>query len=624
MAGWSMLTKGCSSDIGKRCKGNLGTSSSCSQVVDYASEVKLRSLFFEVLAIVSNEAVSMGCIRPMPVLICKGESLDLFELFRVVIKRGGFDWVDGFWIFVVKELGLDLDTSSGVKLIYYKYLYGLERWLRGVRGGEGERFGNENELCQTSGNFGDFGNLRLELETEFRSLLSGENGEMKKIGERVKSSEDIASGNGHRPGGSVIVNIDSDDDENCNDCKMNDSNNDKDDDEDVIILDPSIGREIFNSRKRKRESISGMLNWVIQIAKCPEHVQVGEVPPFSKWKDQQGDELWAQAIKAKDALLLRKVISSGCERSHLQNNQKLHPSMYEDITPRVDHSVERLRCSDRLPALAKSRSCSCCSSCSASQSQLINSPKKKLGNSPKKNLENSDKEQPLVGDDISGENTSHAQTGDVIVRRHVLVGRRFQAEVPGWIDTAYESDSKWLGTRMWPPLEHKSNDSQASLDYIGKGRPNTCDCELLGSVECVRFHIAENRIKLKVELGAAFYRWRFDNMGEEISLRWTTKHEKKFKEMVRLNPQSETSFWDNPRKYFPRKTREELVSYYFNVFVVQRRSYQNRVTPKQIDSDDDESELGSLSNIFGQKAVKCLDSDILICSENKQCTDFMC
>ncbi|XP_065858319.1 AT-rich interactive domain-containing protein 2-like [Euphorbia lathyris] len=617
MAGWSMLSKGCSldcADITKGCKGGNKGNPSCSQT-DNASELKLRCLFDRALSIVSNEAVAMGFIRPMPVLVCKGQSFDLFKLFQVVMKRGGFDLMKGFWIFVVEELGLGLEASPAVKLIYYKYLYGLEKWLRGSRG-EGGKLGDE--LRQTSADFGNFGNLSSELEKEFRTLLSRGNGE-KKIDEHKESSRDTPIANDRVPG-SLVVHIisDDDDDENVDYCKKNCS---EDDDDDVIILDPSVGKEIFNSRKRKRESLSGMLNWVIEIAKAPNHIPVGEVPPVSKWKDRQGDELWAQAIRARDALLERKPVPSCCERFHLQNNQKLHPSMYEDITPRVDQSMERLRCSVRLPALAKARSCSCSSSRSASQSQLINSPKK-LGNSPKKNHENSHKELPLVGNNISVEKT--AQTGNEIGRRHVLVGRRFQAEVPNGIDMAYESDSKWLGTRTWP-LEHKDNDAPVRANYIRKGRPNTCDCELRGSVECVRFHIAENRIKLKLELGPAFFWWRFDRMGEEISLRWTTKQQKKFKNIVRLNPQLEDmSFWDDTRRYFPRKTREELVSYYFNVFVVQRRSYQNRVTPKDVDSDDDESELGSLSDAFGHKAVKFLGSDILICSENKQCTDYMC
>jgi hypothetical protein len=139
----------------------------------------------------------------------------------------------------------------------------------------------------------------------------------------------------------------------------------------------------------------------------------------------------------------------------------------------------------------------------------------------------------------------------------------------------------------------------------------------------VRFHIAEKRIKLKLELGYLFYHWQFDRMGEEVSLRWTTEEEKRFKDMVKFNLLSAGKcFWDDKHKYFPRKTREELVSYYFNAYLVRRRSYQNRVTPKNIDSDDDETEFGSFSDGYGHEVLMVPGAYMLICSENKQCTDF--
>ncbi|KAJ9147932.1 hypothetical protein P3X46_030045 [Hevea brasiliensis] len=356
-----------------------------------------------------------------------------------------------------------------------------------------------------------------------------------------------------------------------------------------------------------------MLNWVIQIAKCPDDPSNGEIPSLFKLKDHKGSELWAQAVRARDALLCRRQVNSNSEWPLLQNNHKMHPSMYEDVTLANDQSAKRLRCSERLSALVKPRLCSCCSSCSAAQSQLISSPNTEF--------ENGLKQRPPFADDLSAVSTTLSPSGDEEILSHVSVGPHFQAEVPEWISIVSESDPRWLGTRVWP----SDGDHDAPVETVstGNGRPNLCGCQLPGSVECVRFHIAKNRMRLKLELGPLFYHWRFDHMGEEISLRWTAKEEKRFKNILRFNPPSlDKSFWDDSRKHFPRKTREDLVSYYFNVFLVQRRSYQNRVTPKHIDSEDDESEFGSLSDSYGNKAVQVSGSNILICSENQQCTDF--
>ncbi|EEF51218.1 AT-rich interactive domain-containing protein 2 [Ricinus communis] len=655
MAGWSMLTNGSSLDCADVTSGFKD--STCRPDVNHAvkdhnaveesdddHEVKLRCLFDQVLSVFANEAAARGSFRPIPALLGGGKSLDLFKLFRVVRKRGGFDLVNGFWSFVVKELGLDLAASASVKLVYFKYLYELERWLRGSN--SSRRLGNGQ--CRPGGKFNC---LSMELEAEFRKLLSngskkGKDGKYKKKSKNfginvVKSKIGLPDTKDVHSAGSRHT----DDDENFQEytgkCKgksadicahppptpalaeehlvrrvkpYNEKCSTDNDGDDVVILDPSIGEKLFSPRKRKRESLSRMLNWVIQAAKSPDHPSIGNIPPLSKCKDNKGNELWAQAIRARDALVRRRQVNSGCERSLLQNHQKIHPSMYKDAIPPSDPSSERVRCSERLPALVKPRSCSCCNSCSAPKSQLISPPKTELENAPKAKV--------LMAEDLSAATATLSSSGDIHIHRHVSVGRRFQAEVPEWTGLVSESESKWLGTQAWP-LEFGEHNAMVQEDTIGKGRPESCGCELPGSVECVRFHIAENRIKLKIELGSVFYHWKFDCMGEEIALRWTAEEEKRFKDVVRFNlPSLDKFFWDNSRKYFRRKTKEELVSYYFNVFLVQRRSYQNRVTPKHIDSDDDESEFGSLSDTYGQQAVTVPGTKMLMCSENKQCTDF--
>ncbi|OMO93981.1 hypothetical protein COLO4_16589 [Corchorus olitorius] len=85
----------------------------------------------------------------------------------------------------------------------------------------------------------------------------------------------------------------------------------------------------------------------------------------------------------------------------------------------------------------------------------------------------------------------------------VPIGPLFQAEVPKWTGVASESDSKWLGTRVWS-LDKKKLRNLVEVDRIGKGRQDLCGCPLQGSKECVKFHVAERRRKLKLELGSAF------------------------------------------------------------------------------------------------------------------------
>ncbi|KEH21094.1 hypothetical protein MtrunA17_Chr8g0387161 [Medicago truncatula] len=205
----------------------------------------------------------------------------------------------------------------------------------------------------------------------------------------------------------------------------------------------------------------------------------------------------------------------------------------------------------------------------------------------------------------------------ISVKSDVLV----QAEVPQWTGVVYESDSKWLGTQVWPVKDDSKPTTET--DLVGRGRRGKCSYNVQGSVDCVRLHIAANRTKLKLELGSAFYHWGFDKMGEEVSLRWTADEEKRFKDAMRLKiPSQNKSFWNNPSIYFRRKTRKDMVSYCFNVYLIQLRSYRNRVNPKTVDCNNEEVEFGSFGYGFGMKAIKHPSMEFMEYSENTQCFDF--
>lgn len=227
---------------------------------------------------------------------------------------------------------------------------------------------------------------------------------------------------------------------------------------------------------------------------------------------------------------------------------------------------------------------------------------------------NSQKAEPEIEKERNTENNVFPDEPDL----EVSVGPQFQAEIPEWTSNISESDSKWLGTRLWPP----EREQILELLPIGKGRESSCDCQYPNSVECMRFHIAEKRFKLKIELGSVFYGWMFNTMGEEVSLSWTEEEEDRFKGMLSLHAESTNKFWKIARKIFPSKKRGALVSYYFNVFLIQRRIYQNRVTPYDIDSDDDEKQFGSVGERFGYAALNHCSSSLIPCIENKECIEF--
>ncbi|THG18695.1 hypothetical protein TEA_022504 [Camellia sinensis var. sinensis] len=264
----------------------------------------------------------------------------------------------------------------------------------------------------------------------------------------------------------------------------------------------------------------------------------------------------------------------------------MHPSMYDDHT-----GSERLRCSQRILSAkesrafsSKTRACSESSSC-GTQSDLEDHFDKESGS-------------------LSTESV-FVYLNDNQNRKRVPVGPFFQADVPIWTGEISESDSSWCGSRVWPLESGDRSTYLIERERIGKGRQDSCGCQHPGSVDCVRFHIAEKRMRVKLELGLAFNRWKFDKMGEEVALSWTREEEKRFEGIIKSNPPSlDKCFWDEIVKSFLNKRRDELVSYYFNVFLLRRRGYQNRSTPRNIDSDDEDSEFGSLTNGFKREAAK--------------------
>ncbi|WOH15352.1 hypothetical protein DCAR_0934890 [Daucus carota subsp. sativus] len=184
-------------------------------------------------------------------------------------------------------------------------------------------------------------------------------------------------------------------------------------------------------------------------------------------------------------------------------------------------------------------------------------------------------------------------------RKEVPIGPDHQADVPVWDPTLAENYSigftdvntdytrkPFVGSSVIPMPELESS------DVLGKtiGKKLECSCLDGGSVRCVQQHVNEAREELKEAIGLGkFVDLGFLEMGEEVAYRWTEEEEQMFHEVVYSNPVSHgRNFWVHLSLAFPTRSKKELVSYYFNVFMLRRRAAQNRSSWLDIDSDDDE------------------------------------
>ncbi|GMI87425.1 hypothetical protein like AT1G26580 [Hibiscus trionum] len=187
-------------------------------------------------------------------------------------------------------------------------------------------------------------------------------------------------------------------------------------------------------------------------------------------------------------------------------------------------------------------------------------------------------------------------------RKQVPLGPNHQATVPSWgrhiknnkfarndaSETAdNDNEDIKMGTCIIPMPD--SDLSGNSSGNVGAGRTD-CSCLDRGSSRCVQHHVMEARKLLRESLGhEKFVKLGFYNMGEDVAYKWSEEDEEIFREVVYNNPVSlGKKFWKQLSVVFPSRSKRELVSYYFNVFILQRRAIQNRSSSLDIDSDDDE------------------------------------
>jgi hypothetical protein len=202
---------------------------------------------------------------------------------------------------------------------------------------------------------------------------------------------------------------------------------------------------------------------------------------------------------------------------------------------------------------------------------------------------------------------------EYVPRKGIMIGPDHQADVPEWrprvsmvvrggssscaelaqtsvsssesapMDQDSESD-KWI-RHIVIPMVSCSNPGALVGDF-----KTDCSCSDEGSIRCVRQHVMDAREGLRRSLGQdQFQELGLCEMGEDIAQRWTDEEEQLFQRVVFSNPVSSgKNFWDYLPHALPSKTSKELVSYYFNVFMLRKRALQNR-SDMHVDSDDDES-----------------------------------
>lgn len=221
---------------------------------------------------------------------------------------------------------------------------------------------------------------------------------------------------------------------------------------------------------------------------------------------------------------------------------------------------------------------------------------------------------------------------DHVPRKKVPVGPEFQADIPVCrpqarvflsdandrmsfqpcqaVDTKDDdrySHNSLTGIQVWPLV---GSNGVVTKDTVGLGRSTYCNCPDSNSIRCVKEHIEEEREMLKLKLGEAFYSWGFHDMGESVSEKWTKEEEQTFQDLVNMNPiSSNKNFWNYLSVAFPSRSKKELVSYYFNVFVLRRRAFQNRLDPDNIDSDDDETDCTNSEIGVSERLLMTEDDD---------------
>ncbi|KAK3009617.1 hypothetical protein RJ639_013802 [Escallonia herrerae] len=292
MAGWSKITDGSclKTPAELRCFDlELGIEG----FVKGTQQGNLRCIFDDFLSDFLLEICGSRCLRPLPPMLGKGHSVDLFKLYMVVREKGGRERVskNGQWELVAKESGLDSGIAPGLKLVYIKYFDTLDKWLQRIvqdkdsKGRMEDSVRDCSVISEIKGFLSEISNQKVKDGVE-ELLIDVENSEVRSF---VES-------------GGV--------EENANEKASDDGDKD-----DMVMKSTVVGKEDECCRKRKRECFSVMLKWVIGVAKDPCDMAIGSLPERSKWKSYGSEQIWKRVIWVREAMLSKRNVDSSAEQS---------------------------------------------------------------------------------------------------------------------------------------------------------------------------------------------------------------------------------------------------------------------------------------------------------------------
>ncbi|KAH0709295.1 hypothetical protein KY285_012477 [Solanum tuberosum] len=330
---------------------------------------RFRRLFDEVFAVFLSQKPEKKSVWSFPVLSGSGKPIDLFKLFWIVRKLGGYDLVSSknLWGCVAERCGSDTGAVASVKLVYAKYLREFDHWLKPLL--------KDGNLVEGEG--GVIGKLDLllkELETMFGNLFPSENGCKEELMCKVNSQVDYEMftaesvndtndctehrscnaehrkhnlNNGGEKSFSKIANDTiflvstegivekilhrasaksnrqyDDDEKFAQMIGMGEkANNGKENfsvlngSDTTVVSGKSVIVDVTASHKRKRGSpcFSEMLDWLKHAAK-----HSNEVPNSLNWKGHTGKDLWFQALSVREALLKKSHIDADAEEANPQ------------------------------------------------------------------------------------------------------------------------------------------------------------------------------------------------------------------------------------------------------------------------------------------------------------------
>eukprot|EP00250_Pteridium_aquilinum_P003851 c14126_g1_i1 orf=243-2261(+) len=515
------------------------------------------------------EGCSENESRPSPVLL-EGKEVDLLQLRAEVLTHGGYEKVTdtSMWSSISESLGFGQNCGAAVKLVYAKYLKSFESNKVMLKNGLHPK---DNVDCWAA-----------------KSVEESSTG--------MAERDVIGSGSSISPDSS-ICNQESNGEIPSKRRRLSYLKEDN-------ALSSSLPEYSVPIATGSNDDFVDMIEWLRRLALNPGDPKRGQGPRGSKQTESWVDDCLTMAIKTRAVLWGRKELIYYGSLSGNTAKQRIPPKVYYKELPKPNtRTLEKLRANQ-----TRAMKCGLHLSGDAMEVQavrptwLYQTPSQMFGG------QCMDHGLDLSSDYVKSMSEALSigyLLNNKATRKRIPIGMPFQAQVPPWTgkvlkgkETVFSSveqscgssSSVFDGIHVWP-LSGTEN-MAPDIAGVGRGRPLRCACANPMSFECVRLHVAEAREKLKGELGEAFNSWGFDDMGESVSARWSSKEELAFDLTVKLNLSSlGKNFWDELPAALPLKTTKELVSYYFNVFVVRRRAIENRTMPDSIDSDDDEREL---------------------------------